>query len=623
VNKKSYTTKQIRDEIEQYYYYSHIQAIYHQLLKPMVQTNKNILKKFGVRIDSHINKAFLLDIFSAFIADHSLRNHLFESFSSDTKKVLEKLSWRGTLTDREVSLLINQSMIKGLDEWLGNDYQKWIEKEFKFFCFDINQEPSYGYGSNNKISYDVFLPPKLRSLFKVNFKRPAEAILTAYETLQEAGSDKDSFIFQQGEKSPNELQLAQVFYQQGLLNLTKQNKPAKASIKKMQKALECQEYYTDTATANTSAIHSNLLALITIRLDLHLRTQQHKGKQSVNVSTVSGLELSKIAYKMLIHGNSFSIVENLLLHLRNRHHIQYYSGYDEAELHKNLLGEINKLLPLSWVNFGQWENYLFYNDVDIQVINRQLAKEYLYCDIETEGGYYRDKEYVNSSNRMSRMVITPLIKSCLFLYASLGLIDISYTQPFNPYYQLKNKDYLSIYDGLECFRLTELGAYILGQINSYEVKEDKTTKARLIVDEQRLLISFHGKDMLKQTVLNQMTHKVGDNHYKMDFESLMSGCSCISEVEKRIEQFKQQIIAKPPENWQLFFKQVIQQANPLKQEPLLHVFKLNDRPMLYQLIASDPILRKIILKAENYHIVIDKNKLSAVKKRLLNLGYFV
>jgi len=120
-----------------------------------------------------------------------------------------------------------------------------------------------------------------------------------------------------------------------------------------------------------------------------------------------------------------------------------------------------------------------------------------------------------------------------------------------------------------------------------------------------------------------MTHKVSENHYKMDYESLLAGCSSVQDIEKRINQFKQLIMKEPPANWQLFFKQVIEQANPLKHDPNLVVFKLKEQATLYQVIASDPVLKKHILKAEDFHIVVELAKIAAVKKRLLTLGYFM
>ncbi len=615
--------EKIRDVIDRYYDYDHIKVIYHKLLKPLVQANISNLQYKKIRFGENVNKNFLLDFFSAFLNDLDLRELLFNSFSSDMKIVLESVVWRGEVDDAEVEKLIKKEIvIMTQDGYFESGSHRWIQDKFKLFCIDV--ERAYEFRFKGKVNYQIYLPLKLRVLFKGYFKTPEEANLRSYQTAEAAGATKYSFLFQQAEKSPNELQLAQMYFQQGLLSFNKQNKATKASLKKMKVALECHEYYQKTSISATNTIHVNLLSLICQRLDFYLQFENRNKKKQTDISSLSGMELLKFYYSMLREGKSFSVFSELLDHLKNKNQLKYYEGYDEDSLHKNILSELEKLNPSSWVNFEQWATYLNYNSIDINVIDLHLASEYLYCNIETTNiRFSYDREYVNTRERLVNMVQKPLLKSCLFLYASLGLIDICYSDPFNPFYNIKDKDYLSIYDGLECFRLTELGAYILGQTKSYELKQDSSKKARIIIDEQRLLITFHGKDMLKQAVLNQMTHKVSENHYKMDYESLLAGCSSVQDIEKRINQFKQLIMKEPPANWQLFFKQVIEQANPLKHDPNLVVFKLKEQATLYQVIASDPVLKKHILKAEDFHIVVELAKIAAVKKRLLTLGYFM
>jgi hypothetical protein len=68
----------------------------------------------------------------------------------------------------------------------------------------------------------------------------------------------------------------------------------------------------------------------------------------------------------------------------------------------------------------------------------------------------------------------------LFEYAApLGLIDIAYEHPAGARSDFKGQwgtdglIFLSRYDGLRYFRLTSLGAFILGRVDHYESRKEE------------------------------------------------------------------------------------------------------------------------------------------------------
>jgi hypothetical protein len=53
------------------------------------------------------------------------------------------------------------------------------------------------------------------------------------------------------------------------------------------------------------------------------------------------------------------------------------------------------------------------------------------------------------------------------------------------------------------------------------------------------------------------------------------------------------------------------------------VYKLAGNRELHNLVARDEVLKKYILKAEDFHIAINARHLSKVKKRLEEFGYLI
>ena len=88
--------------------------------------------------------------------------------------------------------------------------------------------------------------------------------------------------------------------------------------------------------------------------------------------------------------------------------------------------------------------------------------------------------------------------------------------------------------------------------------------------------------------------------------------------------FKQLLSANPPRLWQEFFA-AIQERNV--SLPALNanyqLFELPNNKELVRLVASDPFLKKHIIKAEMYHIIIPRASVSKVKNYLKKFGFLI
>jgi len=255
----------------------------------------------------------------------------------------------------------------------------------------------------------------------------------------------------------------------------------------------------------------------------------------------------------------------------------------------------------------------------VQLVRELDAHNYLYFEYERK--YGKDKSYV-IRNYYQTLITEPLVLGTFFLFATFGLVDIAYDQPVNPKAEKFNKKYISVYDGLKYVRLTPLGAYLCGLSPNYEVTVK--TDHQILLDEQNLFISYQGDNKPLTSILSKIARKAGEHLYKVDYETLLADCQTQKEVVGKINIFKQLISTDLPPNWQKFFDSLEQKSFTLEsQENEFKVFQLPEDKELIRLVASDAFLKKNIIKAEMYFIIIPKSDVSKVKNYLKKFGFLI
>ncbi|MDM8538617.1 hypothetical protein QUF70_17825, partial [Desulfobacterales bacterium HSG17] len=255
------------------------------------------------------------------------------------------------------------------------------------------------------------------------------------------------------------------------------------------------------------------------------------------------------------------------------------------------------------------------------IIDRGYAADYLYFQRFYQKGYQWTKESVYYDRYMEVLFI-PFIKSFMFFCAGLGILDIAYDSPKNEVFQEKMNPYLSIFDSLKYVRLTSLGAYLLGLSEDYDVKFE-VKEAKVSLDDQRLIINLDKPDTLKTLVLDKIADKITDTCFAVNYNSFLKSCVSKEDIRQKIRLFREKISSAPPPIWKEFINEIMNKINPMTEEKSMKVYKLKPNDELISLIAKDEVLKKYILKAEDFHIIINSKHLRHVKARLEEFGYLL
>ena len=165
----------------------------------------------------------------------------------------------------------------------------------------------------------------------------------------------------------------------------------------------------------------------------------------------------------------------------------------------------------------------------------------------------------------------------------------------------------------------------MGKTKTYRFPNEES-KTQFELEEDRLLLRSLHADNPFLAILSNMAEPVGGNRYRMTSSSFLKKCNTLKDIEQQIKLFRQYVAAKPPKIWEDFFTQMQQQATAWKHLAAYsyHLFQLpKGDPQLMRILASDPLLRQYIKRAEDYILLVDALHFIEVQKRLKEYGYLV
>ena len=561
-----------------------------------------------------LKKTELVRLLSTVYSDKDLFHELLSHLSEGVRNVLDLLVWDGGEHRVETLRKMFQTEIMKTEE--KQKYGKTVSEETirdEYLLFRFRTHYRY-----TNYTYSLYLPDELRKQFKTCLPIPKEADILPFDHIEDT-----EFVYEDGDQIISQIRLFCSYIQQGHLKSSKNSdKILKTALRQMAGYCNILEFYEN----KDKALQFMRTQLLTDFLT----------KAQISESGDPPQELLKQIFHDFFTAKKTKWYEGyklngLLYHLKGMHNVR--SGYhgqshekNERNVRQSLFSLLKKMPPSQWVSAENLLKYSLYRDIDLDIVDRGAAKRYLSFHKKNEGDRkysYRSYEQVYVTFGLyHEALLKPFFRAVLFLFASFGILDLAYNLPENKVIREKDHEHLSVFDGLKYIRLTGLGAYILGVADDYGKTPDEEV-AKITLDENRLIISMEGKDPLLSLVLKKLGDKISENCYKVDYNSFLKTCTTKEEIEQKVALFKDQISADPPRVWQDFLDELLGKVNPLIPKGTMIVYKLKPEKELISLIAKDEILKKYVLKAENYHILVDSMHRSKVKKRLEGFGYFI
>lgn len=596
----------VANAFEKGYTMADLKESFFVLTRTFVQKNMTLLVRQEVP-----EKIILIGTFSSwtkrelalFVTIPYLNKQLFTAFkfslSNEVKKLLNELVWEEKMTQEEIERKLNIKVYNTSKSTYSGYEQISIKEEFKFFRH-INANR---YSTLKKPAYTFYLEPSVRRIIAIYYDAPSNSTINPIQELPPI-----AYVYDKGEIDIMlELPRLMAYAQQGNIRVSAKGKPAASTLSKMQRKLNLSEFYPNKKVKALGLMRTNLLA--------GLITSIGKGMSTADAGTF---------IKTLIqsyYANGYTVVHKLLTYLKGTGYVDDYYTENVAPHFVHLLTELPEN---NWVSVDNILKYLKFTFKDIRPVKEYVARNKLFYEYEAVVKYERyayteSKHYIDNA-RYDRAITIPTLKGTLFLFAAFGLLDLAYEEVDGA---IMGETCDSPFDGLQYIRLTDLGAYVAGKRIRYDAPSE-ISHSTIELSKDSLTIISDKDDPTAAVVLEPYTEKVTPNRFRTDFAIFLKGIANKKELADKIKLFKQSVTEELPPNWQSFFTQLNQKIDPLEAISTMTVFKIpDDNPELIKLIARDAKLKNICHKAEGYHILVPKKKLSKFKARLQEFGYLM
>jgi hypothetical protein len=212
------------------------------------------------------------------------------------------------------------------------------------------------------------------------------------------------------------------------------------------------------------------------------------------------------------------------------------------------------------------------------------------------------------------LLTAPLFKAYCYLFAALGILEITQTMPPLARSQKGKNHPLSPYDSLKTFRVTEFGKWCLGLTEKRP--ERPKTEYQAIADKELLLVTVQGNSLERKLYLDRIGRKLGSrteagtDRWRISPDSFIAGCVDKKQIEERITKFKALIDPAPAPHWTALFENAVNRSG-LFDKALndMTAYRLPNDAGIAEELLRDTEFRALVHRAEGgLFIVPEKNR---------------
>lgn len=538
-------------------------------------------------ISENTNKQTFLDLLEQFYGKEEVFVTIFEKLDQDVKLVFEEIAWGDgkfyiPAEDREKYFKLESSY----------DINKDLKDEFLFFKGEKdNKKGEYLY-----LEYDI-----IRVVRKFMTKPEDYNIIPVEKIKDVLFNDNENEIIEN-------IKMYFEFYKDGGISLSNSSKILKASKVNMKKYCEITEYYDD-------AKDLDYLKTETLALFFFLAKDKYINEDYFKVSNIKNIVNDFMSGEIIKEENYHftSLYLNYLKGVKNiwRSNEKIQRGLESI---RKIIDEIPDHEAVSIDNII---NALLYRDEFLEIIDVKDAYDYIYIN---EANYERTK--ILDYQKYLMYVAVPFVKSVFFILGSLGMFGVYYDYPSTSNSLYLKNGYLSKYDGIKYVKFTELGRYCFGRVDQYDFKNAKED-GEVILDEDRFIATVIGDAPVQTMFLQRVAQKIADNKYKFTKENFIKGVNSFEDIKSRVDEFFSKINPEPSEMWKGFFTDILDKSSAIKADNHFVVLKLKNDKDLIKTIARDERFKPLMLKGEDYHLLVRTENVSEIISLFKEHGYYV
>ena len=544
-------------------------------------------------------KSLMVKVCSLPFMSRKLYQRFVATLDPEVKTLMEYLARKGPLNHLmiEKELGIKTYELEFEEVGLNRYRRETIKLLPKFLALPADIPFSYYYSRDNKVI--LFLPKKLQKIIAV-LSSPVDMRIRSIPEVPPA--TKTTKVFKSEELILRELPGLIIFLNNKRPKLSKKGRPNAASIRSLGKKLALTEYYPETKQKELMFMRTDMLASLLLQLD-DLPNNASPPDLIKRLFTKTYPQHFRSALHLLGYINGVSSLRSAAFRSVEYISTDYFKPLYQQE----------------WVNHNDWQDYHQSTAFHIDFID---PREQGRLELEIPGEF--SKSSFSSTLGITphygqKFIQWPILRAHLFLFAAWGLLDLVYEEP-----NCKGIGVTcdSPYDGVKFLRLTPLGAYVLGYTDQYESNVAQPFELGLSDDVLSILLTAGDMELASRAIAS-FARPAGSKRFQTNADMFLQDCNTAKDLKQKIDLFSTLFPGDLPANWQAFFRELSQKANPLTEEEFL-VFSINPTDQkLLQLLAQDEKIREICSKAEGYRILVRVKDFKRLQKLLRAYGYLV
>jgi len=541
------------------------------------------------------SKGAMQNVCAKFYKNHAALTDFYNSQSKEYQQIILKATWSKSINYKDLEIIFGKPVVwaqefsskYGYGKNYGLVYADEIRTTWSFF---MNSEDHYSYDTKSLEDYLRRENPILRfplllqkTYAEVLPKPDGYALLSVEQPEGTVTYNSETSIFR-------ELPLFVAYYLQGNVKYSQKALPNVVSARKFKKLLHLTHFPGEEEFPLRAMLISGLFY----------------DKFKMSSVSETPLKIIELLFKQNLSKRSPAPI--LLQHLKGINNLVSYDFHNEAT--PQILKVFETLPIQKWVTFKNLIVHTYSHFLDIVPLP-QYTFQKLYSEIGINNGNSKRMGIINTTDYL----VTPHLAGHIYLFAAFGLMELAIDEEVEPIY--------SYYDGLKAFKLTNLGAYILGLVNEYNAPED-TNAVKLIFDDNSTIIRAEGNLEIVDTMMSNYTVKMGENRYQFSPEKFIKDCKSTKSLEDKISLFKQTIHQKLPTFWENYLQQLKVNSTLIELRRDVRVFKLpQDNKQLHNIISQDEVLRTLIVKAEGFQVIVSDVNIPAFINRMKFFGYLI
>ena len=283
-----------------------------------------------------------------------------------------------------------------------------------------------------------------------------------------------------------------------------------------------------------------------------------------------------------------------------------------------ILGAINRFTPGEWVPVEE-----FFKTVKLKGHHFVVEPGGHATTIQVNGYGLLDNA---SAHTIWQAVNGQYILVILMEYlASFGAVDLAYTDPKKSGYALGSLEQyvtrpLSRYDGLKFFRITSLGAFLLGQTAEYHPTISLEAEPLLdyAQDFQLVLRRSSALNPNDRLFIEQFSARRGESLYRLDPHRTVKAFEKGIKLDEVWVFLERKTLRETPEDVRTFFERLRKRSGVLARKSEAVLFQVKDVELMKSLL-SDEVLGNLCVLAEDHQLVVLTKDEEAFHRRLNEL----